>query len=82
MAYLAYRILFIQALTILREILEIYFIVSCKRLIFLIYKFFDKSMGILEKIKEIEDEMARTQKNKATEYHIGNLKARLAKLRT
>jgi ribosome-interacting GTPase 1 len=39
-------------------------------------------MGILEKIKDIEDEMARTQKNKATEYHLGNLKARLAKLRT
>ena len=39
-------------------------------------------MGILEKIKSIEEEMARTQKNKATEYHIGQLKARLAKLRT
>ncbi|GLI60341.1 hypothetical protein VaNZ11_002461 [Volvox africanus] len=39
-------------------------------------------MGILEKIKEIEAEMARTQKNKATEYHLGQLKARLAKLRT
>lgn len=39
-------------------------------------------MGILEKIKDIEDEMAKTQKNKATEYHIGQLKARLAKLRT
>jgi hypothetical protein len=39
-------------------------------------------MGILEKIKEIEEEMARTQKNKATEYHLGLLKARLAKLRT
>mmetsp|Transcript_2535 Transcript_2535/g.5652 ORF Transcript_2535/g.5652 Transcript_2535/m.5652 type:complete len:398 (+) Transcript_2535:177-1370(+) len=39
-------------------------------------------MGILEKIKEIEDEMAKTQKNKATEYHLGQLKARLAKLRT
>lgn len=35
----------------------------------------------LEKIKEIEDEMARTQKNKATSYHIGLLKAKLAKLR-
>jgi len=39
-------------------------------------------MGLLEKIKEIELEINRTQKNKATEYHIGQLKARLAKLRT
>ncbi|KAG7669768.1 hypothetical protein Ndes2526B_g06120 [Nannochloris sp. 'desiccata'] len=39
-------------------------------------------MGILEKIKEIEFEMGRTQKNKATEYHLGQLKAKLAKLRT
>ncbi|CAA6660933.1 unnamed protein product [Spirodela intermedia] len=39
-------------------------------------------MGILERIKEIEAEMARTQKNKATEYHLGQLKAKLAKLRT
>lgn len=39
-------------------------------------------MGIVEKIKEIEEEMARTQKNKATEYHLGQLKAKLAKLRT
>ena len=39
-------------------------------------------MGIVEKIKEIEDEIARTQKNKATEYHLGRLKAQLAKLRT
>lgn len=39
-------------------------------------------MGILEKIKEIELEMTRTQKNKATEYHLGQLKAKLAKLRT
>mmetsp|Transcript_8943 Transcript_8943/g.25744 ORF Transcript_8943/g.25744 Transcript_8943/m.25744 type:complete len:400 (-) Transcript_8943:115-1314(-) len=39
-------------------------------------------MGILEKIKEIELEMSRTQKNKATEYHLGQLKAKLAKLRT
>lgn len=28
-------------------------------------------MGLIEKIKEIEEEMARTQKNKATEYHMG-----------
>ncbi|CAE7226666.1 unnamed protein product [Rhizoctonia solani] len=38
-------------------------------------------MGVLEKIKEIEDEMARTQKNKATEYHLGLLKAKLARYR-
>ncbi len=39
-------------------------------------------MGIVEKIKDIEAEMARTQKNKATEHHLGLMKARLAKLRT
>ncbi len=39
-------------------------------------------MGILERIADIEQEMARTQKNKATEYHLGQLKAKLAKLRT
>ncbi|KAB7506931.1 Developmentally-regulated GTP-binding protein 2 [Armadillidium nasatum] len=39
-------------------------------------------MGILEKISEIEKEIARTQKNKATEYHLGVLKAKLAKYRT
>ncbi len=38
-------------------------------------------MGIQEKIKEIEEEMDRTQVNKATEYHLGILKAKLAKLR-
>uniref|UniRef100_U3F832 Developmentally-regulated GTP-binding protein 2 n=3 Tax=Micrurus TaxID=8634 RepID=U3F832_MICFL len=38
-------------------------------------------MGILEKIAEIEKEIARTQKNKATEYHLGLLKAKLAKYR-
>nr|XP_019047923.1 cytoplasmic protein [Kwoniella bestiolae CBS 10118]OCF26853.1 cytoplasmic protein [Kwoniella bestiolae CBS 10118] len=38
-------------------------------------------MGIVEKIEEIEKEMARTQKNKATEYHLGLLKAKLAKYR-
>jgi ribosome-interacting GTPase 1 len=39
-------------------------------------------MGLAEKIKEIEEEMARTQKNKATEYHLGLLKAKLAKYRS
>jgi ribosome-interacting GTPase 1 len=39
-------------------------------------------MGLLEKIKDIEHEIARTQKNKATEYHLGLLKAKLAKFRT
>jgi small GTP-binding protein len=38
-------------------------------------------MGILEKIADIEKEIARTQKNKATEYHLGLLKAKLAKCR-
>ena len=38
-------------------------------------------MGILEKMAEIEAEMARTQKNKATEYHVGLLRGKLAKLR-
>uniref|UniRef100_A0A8C0PFN0 Developmentally regulated GTP binding protein 1 n=2 Tax=Canis lupus TaxID=9612 RepID=A0A8C0PFN0_CANLF len=36
----------------------------------------------LAEIVEIEAEMARTQKNKATAHHLGLLKARLAKLRT
>jgi small GTP-binding protein len=35
----------------------------------------------LEKIREIEKEMDRTQRNKATAHHLGLLKARLAKLR-
>ncbi|XP_028400366.1 developmentally-regulated GTP-binding protein 1-like isoform X2 [Dendronephthya gigantea] len=38
-------------------------------------------MGILERIAEIENEMAKTQRNKATANHLGLLKARLAKLR-
>mmetsp|Transcript_15391 Transcript_15391/g.60156 ORF Transcript_15391/g.60156 Transcript_15391/m.60156 type:complete len:366 (+) Transcript_15391:63-1160(+) len=39
-------------------------------------------MGIVDKIKDIEEEMARTQKNKATEHHLGLLKCKLAKLRS
>ncbi|XP_065830898.1 developmentally-regulated GTP-binding protein 1-like [Oscarella lobularis] len=38
-------------------------------------------MSVLDRITEIEAEMARTQKNKATAFHLGMLKARLAKLR-
>jgi ribosome-interacting GTPase 1 len=38
-------------------------------------------MGVLERIAEIEDEVSKTQKNKKTEYHLGRLKAQLAKLR-
>ncbi|MEW5310512.1 MAG: hypothetical protein WDW38_002303 [Sanguina aurantia] len=37
---------------------------------------------MLLKIQNIELEISRTQKNKATEYHLGQLKAKLAKLRT
>lgn len=39
------------------------------------------TMSLVQQIAEIEEEMARTQKNKATEKHIGLLKAKLAKLR-
>jgi len=38
-------------------------------------------MGILERIQAIEEEMSRTQKNKATEGHLGSLKAKLAALK-
>ncbi len=38
-------------------------------------------MGIPEKIKAIQDEMAKTQINKATEHHVGLLKAKIAKLK-
>ena len=38
-------------------------------------------MGIPEKIQSIKDEMSRTQINKATEHHVGLLKAKLAKLK-
>jgi len=38
-------------------------------------------LGVPEKIKAIQDEMAKTQINKATEHHIGLLRAKLAKLR-
>jgi small GTP-binding protein len=38
-------------------------------------------MGVQEKLKELEDELGRTQKNKATEFHIGILKSKIAQLR-
>merc|ERR1711976_172688 len=38
-------------------------------------------MSIVQKIADIEAEMARTQKNKATAGHLGLLKAKLAKLK-
>lgn len=38
-------------------------------------------MSVLERIADIENEMARTQKNKATAHHLGILKAKLAKLK-
>lgn len=34
-------------------------------------------MGILERIKDIELELSRTQKNKATTTHIGMLKGQV-----
>jgi ribosome-interacting GTPase 1 len=38
-------------------------------------------VGIAEKIKAIEDEIHKTQINKATEHHVGLLKAKMARLR-
>ena len=38
-------------------------------------------MSTSQKIAEIEAEMERNQKNKATSYHLGLLKAKLAKLK-
>mmetsp|Transcript_13805 Transcript_13805/g.28472 ORF Transcript_13805/g.28472 Transcript_13805/m.28472 type:complete len:376 (+) Transcript_13805:46-1173(+) len=38
--------------------------------------------AIEKKIEELENEMSRTQKNKATNYHLGTLKAKIAKLKS
>jgi len=46
-----------------------------------IFPFFFISHSFCNRIGEIEKEIARTQKNKATEYHLGLLKAKLAKYR-
>jgi ribosome-interacting GTPase 1 len=39
-------------------------------------------MGLAERIADIEKEVARTQVNKATNYHLGLLRGKLAQLRT
>uniref|UniRef100_A0A7S1M3V4 OBG-type G domain-containing protein n=1 Tax=Neobodo designis TaxID=312471 RepID=A0A7S1M3V4_NEODS len=39
-------------------------------------------MGLLERKKAIEEEIAKTQKNKRTEYHVGRLKGQLARIKT
>jgi small GTP-binding protein len=38
-------------------------------------------VGVEEKIRSIEDEMARTQYHKGTEHHFGKLRAKLARLK-
>lgn len=38
-------------------------------------------MGAEDEIKRLEEEIRKTQKNKATEFHIGVLKSKIAKLR-
>ena len=43
--------------------------------------FLPRNVSLTEKIAEIEDEIASTKYNKATQHHIGKLKAKLAQLR-
>ncbi len=42
---------------------------------------FDEKRSTSQEIKDIEDEIKKTQYNKATQHHIGLLKAKIAKLR-
>ena len=39
-------------------------------------------MALQAKVKEIEEEMGKTQINKKTEYHLGQLKAKLARYKS
>ena len=47
-----------------------------------LYQFSYFSLVVQAKIDELEHEMSRTQKNKATNYHLGTLKAKIAKLKS
>ena len=48
---------------------------------FLYWHVYTMTSSIEQQIKDIEDEIFNTQKNKATEHHIGKLKAKIARLK-